>query len=186
MTQPPRKFYRRLPGRGAGWGRFYRVFMGADHLLQVGSSGFREDYTRYFYRDIQAISIQQTHRRALLNWLLALPLLGGLVHWGRHYLQTGILADPYLLMGAAFCGLWMLLLLFNTMLGSTCITRLQTPARVDRIWAWNRVPQAQQNLARLKQLVESVQGQQPPEAMAAGAAALVRVSHRSPRPASVH
>ena len=50
-----REKYRKLPGRRRGFLFGSSVWLGADHLLLVKSSRFREDYKRFYFRDIQAI-----------------------------------------------------------------------------------------------------------------------------------
>jgi len=61
-----RSEYTRLPGRKVGPFRRDTLWLGADHLLRVRSTRFREDYRRYYLRDIQALCIQKQPRR---NWL---------------------------------------------------------------------------------------------------------------------
>lgn len=47
--------YRKLPGRRRGFLFGSSVWMAPDHLLLVKSVRFREDYKRFYFRDIQAI-----------------------------------------------------------------------------------------------------------------------------------
>ena len=47
--------YRKLPGRRRGFLFGSSVWLGPDHLLLVKSSRFREEYRRFYFRDIQAI-----------------------------------------------------------------------------------------------------------------------------------
>jgi len=61
-----RSEYRRLPGRKAGLFRRHTLWLGADHLLRVRSTRFREEYRRYYLCDIQALCIQKHPPR---NWL---------------------------------------------------------------------------------------------------------------------
>jgi hypothetical protein len=50
-----REPYRKLPGRRRGFLFGSSVWLGSDHLLLVKSSRFREEYKRFYFRDIQAI-----------------------------------------------------------------------------------------------------------------------------------
>src|SRR5205809_7572630 len=52
--------YRRLPGRGSTAVASFRLYLAADHLLQVASIGFKETYKRFFFLDIQAICLCKT------------------------------------------------------------------------------------------------------------------------------
>jgi hypothetical protein len=50
-----RERYRRLPGRRRGFLFSSSVWLGSDHLLLVKSARFREEYKRFYFRDVQAI-----------------------------------------------------------------------------------------------------------------------------------
>jgi hypothetical protein len=54
--------YRKLPGRRRGFVFGSSVWLGSDHLLLVKSSRFREEYRRFYFRDIQAIVTAATPR----------------------------------------------------------------------------------------------------------------------------
>lgn len=54
--------YRKLPGHRRGFIRGSSVWLGQDHLLAVNSMRFREEYKRYYFRDIQAIVIAESPR----------------------------------------------------------------------------------------------------------------------------
>jgi hypothetical protein len=60
MAQDER--YRKLPGRRRGIIRGSSVWLAADHVLLVKSLKFREEYKRYYLRDIQAIAIATAPR----------------------------------------------------------------------------------------------------------------------------
>ena len=47
--------YKKLPGRRRGFIFGSSVWLGPDHLLLVRSARFREEYKRFYFRDIQAI-----------------------------------------------------------------------------------------------------------------------------------
>src|SRR5947208_5263032 len=49
------------------------LWLGADHLLCVDSTGYTETYKRFYFRDIQAITICRTARRKVWNWSLGVP-----------------------------------------------------------------------------------------------------------------
>jgi len=50
-----RERYRKLPGHRRGFLFGSSVWLGSDHLLLVKSARFREEYKRFYFRDIQAI-----------------------------------------------------------------------------------------------------------------------------------
>jgi hypothetical protein len=78
--EPNRERYRKLPGRRRGFIFGSSVWMGSDHLLLIKSSRFREEYKRFFFRDVQGIvtaSAPRFHistRAALLAFVWFWPL----------------------------------------------------------------------------------------------------------------
>ena len=76
--------YRKLPGRRRGLIRGASVWLGPDHLLAVRSWRFREEYKRYYLREVQAIVVANAMRfhvstRAIAiaaMWLIAALVLG--------------------------------------------------------------------------------------------------------------
>ena len=66
---------RKLPGRRRGFLFGSSVWMGPDHLLLVKSARFREDYKRFYFRDIQAIVTAGAPRFHLSTEVGALRLL---------------------------------------------------------------------------------------------------------------
>ena len=74
--------YRKLPGHRRGFFRSSSAWLGPDYLLAVNSIRFREEYKRYYFRDIQAIIVagrprfHLSTRAALLGflWLIAFSI----------------------------------------------------------------------------------------------------------------
>src|ERR1700739_1251482 len=54
---PAEEKYRRLPGRRRGVINGASLWMGSDHILLVKTAWFREEYKRFYLRDIQAIVV---------------------------------------------------------------------------------------------------------------------------------
>src|SRR5580704_15159324 len=54
--------YRKLPGRRRGFIQKSSVWAGPDHLLLVRGSRFRDEYKRFYYRDVQAIAVARAPR----------------------------------------------------------------------------------------------------------------------------
>jgi hypothetical protein len=54
---PAEEKYRRLPGRRRGVINGSSLWMGSDHILLVKTAWFREEYKRFYLRDIQAIVV---------------------------------------------------------------------------------------------------------------------------------
>src|ERR1051325_7175021 len=117
MARAPR-IYRRLPGNGSTALSQVKLYLAADHLLQVSTGGFHETYRRFFFRDIQVLSLHQTGTGKVWN-----GVLGGL---------AGIFALIALAVGGAggvaawlIAASWTLLLALNLAAGPTCACYLQ-------------------------------------------------------------
>src|SRR5262249_39467939 len=54
--------YKKLPGHRRGFIRGASLWLGPDHVLAVNSLRFREEYKRYYFRDIQALVVARSPR----------------------------------------------------------------------------------------------------------------------------
>ena len=73
---PVEEKYRRLPGRRRGVISGASLWMGSDHILLVKSAWFREEYKRFYLRDIQAIVVARGPR-----FYFSMPMLILAVVW---------------------------------------------------------------------------------------------------------
>ena len=81
-----RERYRKLPGHRRGFLFGSSVWLGSDHLLLVKSARFREEYKRFYFRDVQAIVVAKARRFHISTraaaiaalWLFALAPIHGL------------------------------------------------------------------------------------------------------------
>src|SRR5580704_1481082 len=71
---PAEEKYRRLPGRRRGVINGSSLWMGSDHILMVKTAWFREEYKRFYLRDIQAIVVAPGTRFYISVPTLALAL----------------------------------------------------------------------------------------------------------------
>jgi len=144
--------YRRLPGRRRGVVLSASMWMGSDHLLLVKSAWFREEYKRFYLRDIQAIVVAPCARFHVsrpvlicaLLWLLPLvsvafwpPGLG--VVWGVATL--------------AMVATWI-----ATSAASSCRCRLYTAVSRDDLPSLYRTWTARKFLNQVKPSIDRVQG----------------------------
>jgi hypothetical protein len=51
------------------------LWLGADHLLFVNSTGYTETYKRFYFRDIQTFVVQNTQRATVVNIVLTILLV---------------------------------------------------------------------------------------------------------------
>jgi hypothetical protein len=135
------------------------LLLGEDHLLKVESTIFSEDYKRFFFRDIQSITIKTNRRRMVWNSVLAVLL--------AVFLLEGLLgtatwtAWAITMMVMASLTAW--LLLTNNVFGTTCDVLIQTAVQNDVLTPLSRVKRANKALERLRPLIAQAQGQLPAE-----------------------
>lgn len=169
------KEYRRLTrwrGRRQGWitiGLATRssLWLGSDHLLKIDSNRFVETYKRFYFRDIQAITIRTTKRRQFWNVILLLLLL----------MCLGGLSEPFV---RRFVPWTMLVLaaplLVNNLLGITCVTFLRTAVQVEELPSLSRVGRVHKVLERIRPLISAAQGELTPEETSAGMQEMTRAA----------
>ncbi len=141
------------------------LWMGRDHLVYVKGSGFlapyTEEYKRYRYGDIQAVSVAKTSRigRSIL-YSLGLLFFSGLIA-----LVLGLSSDAGIGVGSAVFlsilslgGLGMFaMLLRHLILGPTCVCDVQTSLSRDRIRPLNRFPRALEAIGKIEPMVRESQ-----------------------------
>ncbi len=157
------------------------LWRGGDHLLCIDSSGYTESYKRFYYRDIQAITIVATKRRVVWNWILAIPtilclaLLFSALSF-RNYWEDGIVivyTVSALLFGVP--------LLINLVRGPTCTCYLRTAVQTEELPSLSRVRRARKALDRLRPLIAAAQGNPPaPEELSARMQELVETVAGNP------
>jgi hypothetical protein len=139
--------YKRLPGHCWGFGALWE---GEDHLLLVQGVGLSENYHRFYFRDIQAITICTTR-----TWIVLAILLGSAA------MMFGI---PALFVNGFFrwllappAALFLLLTVWNLWKGPTCRTTLQTAVQTKRIPSLHRTKKALAAMARVRKKILAAQ-----------------------------
>ncbi|MGA9875475.1 MAG: hypothetical protein WBQ21_06680, partial [Solirubrobacteraceae bacterium] len=139
---------------------------GDDHLLFVENSGFTETYKRFYFRDIQAITIRRTTARRLWNWFLGGGCVVCLIFCDFKMLSAGHpgAGTIVLLVFAALLGIP---LLINNLLGSTCAGQLRTAVQVEELPSLCRLRQTRKVLDKIRPLIVATQGQLTAEEVSA-------------------
>lgn len=147
--------YRRLPGRYWGLGYGASLWEAEDHLLLVRWILVTESYNRFYYRDIQAISICTTR-----GWIIRGVLFG---------LGAALLGIPALLSGDFVRWLLgipaLMLLMFaalNFWAGPSCKTTIQTAVQTQTISSLHRKKKAQAVIDRVLARIQSAQAEPRP------------------------
>ncbi|SRR6266542_4214670 len=158
MTRAP-KIYRRLPGSGSTALNHVTLYLASDHLLQVSSGGFQETYRRFFFRDIQLISLHRTAASRIWN-----GVLGGLA--GLFALLALAVEGSGAVTAWAIAATWTLLLAFNLAAGPSCACFVQTAVQRQRLHSLVRLRRARQFFSQLKPLIAAAQGELSREELA--------------------
>lgn len=150
------------------------LWLAKDHLLGVDSSGgYAEEYKRFYFRDIQAVTLRKTSRRLWFNIVLGGFALVFLIitfavvsppgNW-----DSGEMAGAIFLLGmVSFFGL---LMLINTLKGPGCVCHLRTAVQTEAMPSLNRLGRARKVLNRIRPLIEAAQGSLSPEEIASNLA----------------
>lgn len=144
------KIYERLPGRGANTIFAVKLWLANDHLLLVESMGFSESYKRFYFRDIESITVTHTDRRLIINVVLAvfaalftLPIffsdLAAAIVWS-------ILALPIYA-----------LIVVNTLKGRACVCHLTTAVQREKLASLSRCKRAERILRKIEPLILAAQ-----------------------------
>jgi hypothetical protein len=180
--EPNRERYRKLPGHRRGFIFGSSVWMGSDHLLLVKSSRVREEYKRFYFRDIQAIVMARTGRfhispgvaLVVVIWLLTLAAGHGAGFRWAHGLAGTSLVFAWWYVSAT----------------RSCRCRIYTAVSSDELPSLYRTWTARRFLARVEPLIAQAQGAvegtwaEAVEDREIGAPAEGRIGLMTPPPAS--
>lgn len=148
--------YKRLAGSRRGYGKWHTLWLGDDHLLSVESTGYSEEYKRYYLKDIQAITSRRSAGGKVLNGIfgtmVAISLLAGIGGY-----ENGL--TPVSVFAGIFGGFFLLLLLWNLFRGPTCRCHIRTPVGIDELPALDRVRSVKKALERVRPLIGQLQGE---------------------------
>lgn len=171
--------YQRLPGRRIlSLGTRPSLWLAPEHLLALERTIASERYRRFYFRDIEAVTVRRTHRRAALNSVLVgLAVLGSVPFLITFFRDPS--APEVLRAGLIIGGFFLLLALINTLRGATCETRIRTAVQIEPLPTLGRVRLAEKVLLRLKPLIEQAQGAVTADQIAAADWGLTTLRARS-------
>jgi len=143
--------YRKLASAhqfGIAKGGWPSLYLADDYLLLRTSRGFIENYRRFYFTDIEAITISQSVSGIFWNTGLALGLLVSVV--------AGLNNPPPHLASGIFGGLFLVALLLNVSRGTTCRAQLQTRVQTQSL-PLRRVRTATRVVAALSERINLAQ-----------------------------
>jgi hypothetical protein len=146
--------YRKLPGQRRGFLHGASLWMGADHILAVRSLRFREEYKRFYLRDIQAIVVATRSRFHVSTRVAAISAL-----WLAVWLAMNRAPWVPAVMSVAAIGLvlWWLYVSYSR----SCSCRIYTAVSRDDLPSIYRTWTARRFLAEVEPRIREVQGTLP-------------------------
>ncbi len=156
--------YRRFAGRGRRPGQAMTVsslYAAEDHLLVVDLTAFTERYRRFYFRDVQAISIRKTPRGSVLA-LVSLAVALGFAGLGAMLFPAPDAIGFWVFVSLA--SLFALVALGNVLLGPSCRVSLHTAVHVEELPSLRRVRQAERALDVIVARIDAAQGPLVPAA----------------------
>lgn len=129
------------------------LWVGKDHLLGVDTEGYTEKYKRFYFRDVQAVTLRRTSRALVIGvvtgamtalfalLVIAIDDIAGKWVFG---ILGGVCAIPFLL---------------NFIYGPTCKCELRTAVQTENVPSMSRVRRARKVLNRIRPLIAEAQGQ---------------------------
>jgi hypothetical protein len=133
------------------------LWLGGDHLLCLDATGYTESYKRFYFRDIQAITLRQTNRWII--WAVIQGSVAGLFALSALASQEVTVRWLFAIVAALF----FLVLAVNLARGPTCVCHLRTAVQTEPLVSLNRVRRARRVLDRLRPLILQAQGPLAPE-----------------------
>jgi hypothetical protein len=141
--------YRKLTRLHRGIGLMTQVWLGPDHLLHVTSTGYTENYRRFYLRDIQAMQIVHTARRTIIAVVLAALLLLVVIivtEANGGWVGCSVAATIFLPF-----------LMWNHLIGQGCRVVVVSAVQQETMRSFSRLPKTRRLLAELKPLIEAAQ-----------------------------
>jgi hypothetical protein len=129
------------------------LWLGADHLLFVESNGYSESYKRFYFRDIQAFTLQRTNTVENINIVLGVATFL-FVFFGLVVASNPIGRDVLLVIA----GIFGLILLFHAIPGASCKCQIKTAVQTEELSALSRLRAARKVLDRIRPLIATAQG----------------------------
>jgi hypothetical protein len=136
------------------------LWLGKDHVLGIDTTGYTESYKRFYFRDIQAITIQKTDRGRMFGLLFG--VLGGFsVLFGAVAVNARSVVVAWIL--GILAAIFILSFFINLAFGPTSACQLRTAVQTEELPSLNRLRRARRVWNRLRPYIVQAQGQVGPE-----------------------
>jgi hypothetical protein len=139
------------------------LWLGPDHLLHVRSFGASEEYKRFYYAEVQALSAYKTQWGKFRNIVLLLFIL-------LFVYAIFTLPQPAMTVFGVLGFFLVLLLIYNIARGPSCRAYVRTAVQREELPSLSSYLTYRLALSRIKPRIEAVQGVLEPAALGAEAA----------------
>ena len=143
------------------------LWLGKDHLLGVDTSGYTETYKRFYFRDIQVITLVRTKRRTVWNGVLVVPIVLCLAGLANSLFSKPSDSGATIAVWTICSAVFIVPLLLNNLMGPTCTGYLRTAVQIEELPSLNRLRRARKVLERIRPHITSVQGGLSPDEISA-------------------
>jgi hypothetical protein len=151
MPKTPR-IYERLTRPATSVGSYRSLWMAADHLLLVNSTGYSEDYQRIQYIDIKGFFVIPSQRRLLWHvpWIIC-------ALFSAVFLANTLFSGKRPYVSGTFLALSLIFIAWNQLLGPSCTAFAVTGVQTAPLPSMVRLPKTRRSLARLQPLIAGLQ-----------------------------
>jgi len=156
MARQPRP-YKRLTRATSSLASYRSLWLAADHLLVVSSTGYSEEYRRILLKNIQAFFVTSSNRKTwwAASWAAIGAISGLVMIWAFVDGATPVFSAIFTII--AVTGL-----VWNHMLGPGCKVYVVTGVQTLQLPSIVRRRRAGQILARLEPLIKAAQEELAP------------------------
>ncbi len=135
----------------------YELWMASDHLVFLKRNQFTEECKRFYFNDVQAITVTRTRTNlyVIIGLVVAAAFFAFLAMIFFAAIKTNAVPGAIFSI-IAFVPL--IMALATAAMGPTCVTRVHTAVQVERLYSLSRVRMAEKTLAILVPLIERSQG----------------------------
>jgi hypothetical protein len=154
----PAKQYKKLSGVAIGTFPPTRLYAGSDHLMQVTLNGFTESYQRFFFQDIQAITLCHTIEAKV--WSIVLALAAAFLALLASMMSNEPNLIPVMASLFAAAGVLLVVMIINMALGPTCRCYIKTAVQTQKLPGLKRVRRVRMVVrTRIQPLITQAQGE---------------------------
>ncbi len=147
---PP--LYTRLTRATPAIASYKSLWLARDHVLVLNSTGYHEEYRRIQFRDIQGFFTTASERRG--SWALFWGIWAGV---SGLVMASGFIMESAPVVSGVFCGIGVVALLWNHLLGPGCVVYVVTRVQTQPLPSLVRIKKARKVLARLAPLIAAAQ-----------------------------